>query len=319
MATRHCRLGALPVFARLPRTGQSSWARQRVIALPCQRGVRELPIDDLWRAGIEAVLQRLDRGAVLGTTPHILEHQTGHSARPNRVFSRRFGDAAWAVEERVAELGSAFAVGIAGSWTRPTKGPQRTATAGCRYCETIDRRSSRPPGLRVKRSLSSGAERCPRLKRHRRCHSRIHASRSRGPCHACDVARRWVPSVSSRARARLQLLHRPGRAPWPRPRRLARPSSAPGRRRHRVAADCFLVRRGGLLRAWSGLVPACQKAPLLAVHTTQNAYRIPQDAIRHERGRLADDPFSGVDDATGASALRVDLPLRSAARAVRRP
>jgi len=42
------------------------------------------------------------------TLAHELTHWTGHEKRCNRQFGRRFGDAAYAFEELVAEIGSAF-------------------------------------------------------------------------------------------------------------------------------------------------------------------------------------------------------------------
>lgn len=42
------------------------------------------------------------------TLAHELAHWTGHPARLNRVFGKRFGDDAYAAEELVAELSSAF-------------------------------------------------------------------------------------------------------------------------------------------------------------------------------------------------------------------
>ena len=39
---------------------------------------------------------------------HELTHWTGASSRLDRTFGQRFGDAAYAAEELVAELGSAF-------------------------------------------------------------------------------------------------------------------------------------------------------------------------------------------------------------------
>lgn len=42
------------------------------------------------------------------TLAHELTHWTGHKARCNREFGKRFGDAAYAFEELVAEIGSAF-------------------------------------------------------------------------------------------------------------------------------------------------------------------------------------------------------------------
>lgn len=48
------------------------------------------------------------------TALHELTHWTGHESRLNRQFGKRFGDAAYAFEELVAELGAAFTVGQLG-------------------------------------------------------------------------------------------------------------------------------------------------------------------------------------------------------------
>lgn len=47
-------------------------------------------------------------GAYYATALHELVHWTGHAGRCNREFGKRFGDQAYAAEELVAELGSAF-------------------------------------------------------------------------------------------------------------------------------------------------------------------------------------------------------------------
>jgi antirestriction protein ArdC len=52
--------------------------------------------------------------AYCATTLHELVHWTGHPSRLNRQFGQRFGDAAYAFEELVAELGSAFVLGHCG-------------------------------------------------------------------------------------------------------------------------------------------------------------------------------------------------------------
>ena len=49
-----------------------------------------------------------DRGSYYATALHELTHWTGHPTRCNRQLRNRFGDAAYAVEELVAEIGSAF-------------------------------------------------------------------------------------------------------------------------------------------------------------------------------------------------------------------
>lgn len=52
--------------------------------------------------------------ACCATSLHELVHWTGHPGRLNRQFGKRFGDAAYAFEELVAELGSAFVMGHCG-------------------------------------------------------------------------------------------------------------------------------------------------------------------------------------------------------------
>jgi antirestriction protein ArdC len=52
--------------------------------------------------------------AFCATSLHEAVHWTGHASRLNRQFGRRFGDAAYAFEELVAELGSAFVMGHCG-------------------------------------------------------------------------------------------------------------------------------------------------------------------------------------------------------------
>ena len=48
------------------------------------------------------------------TSLHELVHHSGHPSRLNRQFGKRFGDAAYAFEELVAELGFAFVMGHCG-------------------------------------------------------------------------------------------------------------------------------------------------------------------------------------------------------------
>ena len=52
--------------------------------------------------------------AYCATALHELLHWSGHASRMNRQFGRRFGDAAYAFEELVAELGCAFLLGHCG-------------------------------------------------------------------------------------------------------------------------------------------------------------------------------------------------------------
>lgn len=50
----------------------------------------------------------VDAGGYYATALHELTHWTGHESRLDRQFGKRFGDSAYAAEELVAELGSAF-------------------------------------------------------------------------------------------------------------------------------------------------------------------------------------------------------------------
>ncbi|MDB5827162.1 MAG: ardC, partial [Variovorax sp.] len=52
--------------------------------------------------------------ALCATALHEAVHWTGHGSRLNREFGRRFGDDAYAFEELVGELGSAFLMGHCG-------------------------------------------------------------------------------------------------------------------------------------------------------------------------------------------------------------
>ena len=52
-----------------------------------------------------------DQGAFYSTALHELTHWTGHPKRCNRDLSGRFGNDAYAIEELVAEMGSAFLCG----------------------------------------------------------------------------------------------------------------------------------------------------------------------------------------------------------------
>ena len=74
IATRNARLGAIHVFARFLATRRPEvlGTLQRVIALPYKRGAREVPIEYLERAEIEAVLQSIDRSSALGRRDYVL-------------------------------------------------------------------------------------------------------------------------------------------------------------------------------------------------------------------------------------------------------
>ncbi|EAU56092.1 ArdC family protein [Mariprofundus ferrooxydans] len=91
------------------------------------------------------------RDAYFATLFHELTHWTGHESRLNRDLSGRFGDASYAAEELVAELGSAFLcahAGIAGqlqhasyidSWLELLKSDSRAIfTAASRAQQACD-------------------------------------------------------------------------------------------------------------------------------------------------------------------------------------
>jgi antirestriction protein ArdC len=67
---------------------------------------RYLPMFDRIEMPIVEAFTNLD--AYLGTSFHEHIHSTGHPARVGRQFGERFGDDAYAMEELVAELGSAY-------------------------------------------------------------------------------------------------------------------------------------------------------------------------------------------------------------------
>lgn len=55
-----------------------------------------------------------DAGAYYATALHELTHWSGHPSRLDRQLGRRFGEAAYAIEELVAEIGSAFVSAMCG-------------------------------------------------------------------------------------------------------------------------------------------------------------------------------------------------------------
>lgn len=97
------------------------------------------------------------------TLAHELTHWTGHKARLDRQFGKRFGDKAYAFEELVAELGAAFScarLGIASepredhasylaSWLKVLKGDKRAiftaASKAQAACDHLFELASRKP------------------------------------------------------------------------------------------------------------------------------------------------------------------------------
>lgn len=68
-----------------------------------------VPAADRWK----------DAGGCWGTIAHELTHWTGHKSRLDRDLTGRFGDDAYAAEELVAELGSAFTLSKLGRSAEP--------------------------------------------------------------------------------------------------------------------------------------------------------------------------------------------------------
>lgn len=89
------------------------------------------------RIGMPAPATFESPAAYWGTALHEATHATGHGKRCGRTFGERFGDDAYAVEELVAELGSAYLCAAAGvdgqlqhasylaSWIRVLKADNR--------------------------------------------------------------------------------------------------------------------------------------------------------------------------------------------------
>jgi antirestriction protein ArdC len=86
-----------------------------------------------------------DQQAFFGTLFHELIHSTGHKSRMDRQYGKRFGDDAYAFEELVAELGSAFLCAKYGypaehrsaayvdGWLKIMKGDQRAIFSAASY------------------------------------------------------------------------------------------------------------------------------------------------------------------------------------------
>ena len=66
----------------------------------------------------------LNTNHYFATSFHETIHWTGHESRLNRNFSKRFGDSCYAVEELVAEIGSAFLGGHAGLSFKEMRHPE---------------------------------------------------------------------------------------------------------------------------------------------------------------------------------------------------
>lgn len=89
------------------------------LAAGCGAVVRHGFSGAVYLPGLDEVRLPLPRQFVNGenycaTLLHELVHWTGHPQRLSRAFGQRFGDAAYAFEELVAELGSAFLMGHCG-------------------------------------------------------------------------------------------------------------------------------------------------------------------------------------------------------------
>lgn len=89
-----------------------------------------------------------DRDSFYATLLHEITHWTGHTSRCDRQFGRRFGDEAYAAEELVAEIGSAFLCSHLGvpleglqhpsyiaSWLRVLKSDNRAIFTASRHAQ----------------------------------------------------------------------------------------------------------------------------------------------------------------------------------------
>jgi len=101
-----------------------------------------------------------DTGAYYATLLHELTHWTGHPSRLDRTFGRRFGDLAYAAEELVAEMGSAFLCQrfevdgklqhpqYIGNWLKALRDDKRAvftaASAARKACQLLYERSGYP-------------------------------------------------------------------------------------------------------------------------------------------------------------------------------
>lgn len=94
-----------------------------------------------------------DAESYYATLGHEMVHWTRHPSRLDRDFGRsRFGDAGYACEELVAEIGSAFLCAtLVSVWSRGRITPL-IWRPGCRSCATINASSSRRPPMRSRRS-----------------------------------------------------------------------------------------------------------------------------------------------------------------------
>lgn len=107
-----------------------------------------------------------------GTLAHELTHSTGHPSRCNREFGKRFGDMAYAFEELVAEIGSAFFCARTGipmeglqhadyvaNWLSVLKGDKRAIfTAASKAKEACEFLLGKPESLTQGESSEEGTE-----------------------------------------------------------------------------------------------------------------------------------------------------------------
>ena len=102
-----------------------------------------------------------DRASYYATGLHESIHATGHPDRLNRVLGRRFGEAAYAMEELVAEIGSAFLCACCrlegrlqhaeyiGEWLKVLKNDKRAvftaATKAQQAADFLEAKATTPP------------------------------------------------------------------------------------------------------------------------------------------------------------------------------
>jgi len=102
-----------------------------------------------------------DRASYYATALHELAHWTGHPDRLNRALGRRFGEAAYAAEELIAEMSSAFLCArcrlegrlqhaeYIGEWLKVLKNDKRAvftaATKAQQVADFLEDRATTPP------------------------------------------------------------------------------------------------------------------------------------------------------------------------------
>ena len=150
-----------PRLPRLPETERIERAEQFFSGLDAdirEGGSRAFysPAEDYIQMPPFAVFKKADfRYSVLA---HEITHWTGATTRLNRNLAPRFQKEAYAAEELIAELGSAFVCAELELEIEPRRDHAPYIQSWLMYCAMIDGRSSPPPPRRSKLSIGSSIE-----------------------------------------------------------------------------------------------------------------------------------------------------------------